>query len=159
MEDQSSPSTGPTTPEGKARSARNAEKHGMYSSAVLLHYESAEAFAALRDSYYAQFSPATPAERDLVDTMIAATWRARRYAALESAALDLAIDSQRSEIDATYEAIEPEARAHLAFDLLTNDGATLAAYGRQQAAQQRHYHRALRNLLTLRGATPAENKK
>jgi hypothetical protein len=46
-DDPRSTSTGPTSPEGKARLARNAEKHGMYTNAVLLHYESAEDFAAL----------------------------------------------------------------------------------------------------------------
>jgi hypothetical protein len=44
-------SKGPTSLEGKARSARNAEKHGMYSGAVVLHHESKEEFARLRDSY------------------------------------------------------------------------------------------------------------
>ena len=64
MEDDlgSTTSTGPTSPEGKARSARNAEKHGMYTNAVLLHYESAEDFAALCEDYYRQFSPNNRAE-------------------------------------------------------------------------------------------------
>jgi hypothetical protein len=73
-DDPRSTSTGPTSPEGKARLARNAEKHGMYTNAVLLHYESAEDFAALCEDYYRQFSPNNCAESDLVDRMIAATW-------------------------------------------------------------------------------------
>jgi hypothetical protein len=83
MEDQLHfTSSGPTSSEGKARSARNAEKHGMYTNAVLLHYESAEDFATLCDDYYRQFSPNGRAESDFVDRMIAATWRLRRLSAL-----------------------------------------------------------------------------
>ena len=71
-------SHGPTSPEGKARSARNAEKHGMYSSAVVLSHESQEEFALLQERYYQRFHPASQPEADLVDQMIAATWRLRR---------------------------------------------------------------------------------
>ena len=60
MEDNPrSPSTGPSSPEGKAGSACNSEKHGMYAHGVLLHHESVADFAALWDDYYRQFSPTT----------------------------------------------------------------------------------------------------
>jgi len=152
MEDQRHPttSTGPTSPEGKARSARNAEKHGMYTNAVLLHHESAEDFAALRDEYYTQFAPTTRAESDLVDRLIAATWRLRRLTALESAAMDHTIDAQRAGVDATYKNIDPETRAHFAFEQLTSESPTLHAYARFQAAQLRLYDRTLRSLHLLR---------
>ncbi len=108
-------SNGPTSPEGKARSARNAENHGMYSSAVLLHHESKEAFALLQERYYQRFLPSNQPEVDLVDQMIAATWRLRRISAVESAAVDHAIDAQRVDLDAIYKALEPETRTHFAF--------------------------------------------
>ncbi len=151
-------SQGPTSPEGKARSSRNAEKHGMYGNAVLLHHESAEEFASLRDDYYSQFAPATRAESDLVDRMIAATWRLRRLAALESAALDHAIEAQRAELDATYQGLDPETRAHFAFDQLAGEGVTLHTYARFQSAQLRQYDRALRNLLLLRETASKKTK-
>ena len=37
----------------------------MYSSAVLLHFESAEAFEELRQRYYLKFAPASQPESDL----------------------------------------------------------------------------------------------
>ena len=151
-------SQGPSSPEGEARPSRNAEKHGMYGNAVLLHHESAEEFASLRDDYYGQFTPATRAESDLVDRMIAATWRLRRFAALESAALDHAIDTQRAELDATYRYLDPETRAHFAFDQLAGEGVTLDTYARLQSAQLRQYDRALRNLLLLQ-ETPSQKTK
>ena len=152
-------STGPTSLEGKARSARNAERHCMYSSAVLLHQESAEEFAALRDDYYRQFLPVTRAESDLVDRMIAATWRLRRLIALESAAMDHKMDAQRIDLDATYSDLNPETRAHFAFEELVREGVTLATYARFQSAQLRQYDRALRSLFLLREASPPKNIK
>jgi hypothetical protein len=158
-DDPCSTSTGPTSPEGKARSARNAEKHGMYTNAVLLHYESAEDFAALCEDYYRQFSPNNRAESDLVDRMIAATWRLRRLSALESAALDHTIDAQRAGIDAAYQGLDPETRAHFAFDHLATEGVTMHTYGRFQAAQLRHYDHALRNFHLLREIEARQNQK
>ena len=152
-------STGPTSPEGKARSARNAEKHGMYGNAVLLHHESAEEFAALRDDYYCQFLPVTRVESDLVDRMIAATWRLRRLSALESAAMDHKMDAQRNDLDATYSNLDLETRAHFAFEELAAEGVTLATYARFQSAQLRQYDRALRSLFLLREASPPKNTK
>ena len=143
------PSPGPTSPEGKARCSRNAEKHGMYSSAVLLHFESAEAFEELRQSYYVKFAPASQPEFDLVDQMIASTWRLRRLGALEAAAMDHAMDAQRATLDAAYQDLDLETRAHFAFDKLTVDSSTFSTYYRFQAAQTRQYDRAHRNLRLL----------
>ena len=142
-------SNGPTSPEGKARSARNGEKHGMYSSAVLLHHESTEEFAILQERYYQRFLPSNQPEVDLVDQMIAATWRLRRIAAVESAAVDHAIDAQRVDLDAIYKSLEPETRTHFAFEKLHLDSGAMASYQRFQAAQIRQYDRAFRNLQTL----------
>jgi hypothetical protein len=151
MEDNPrSPSTGPSSPEGKAGSACNSEKHGMYAHGVLLHHESVADFAALWDDYYRQFSPNNRAESDLVDRMIAATWRLRRLSAFESAALDHTIDAQRARMDTTYQALDPETRAHSAFAHLATEGFTMHTHGSFQAAQLRHYDRALRNSRLLR---------
>jgi hypothetical protein len=151
-------SNGPTSPEGKARSARNAEKHGIYSSAVLLHHESKEEFNLLQERYYQRFHPATQPEADLVDQMIAATWRLRRITAVESAAIDHAMESQRATLDATYKVLDPETRTHLAFEKLHLDSGAMAAYQRFQAAQIRQYDRAFRNLRTLQAREEAERE-
>ena len=148
-------STGPTSPEGKARSARNAEKHGIYSSAVVLHHESAEQFTLLQEGYYQRFLPASQPEADLVDQMIAATWRLRRITAVESAAIDHAVDTQRAELDATYQNLAPETRTHFAFEKLHLVSGAIGSYQRFQGAQIRQYDRALKNLRSLQ----SERKK
>jgi hypothetical protein len=142
-------SRGPVTPEGKARSSRNNQKHGMHSRAIVLHFESVEAYEALRQQYRADFSPATQSQADLVDEMVAARWRLRRLASMETAALDHAVDAQRAQIDATYTDLDAETRAHLAFDKANTSSPTLNTYTRFQAAQLRAYDRALRNLRLL----------
>ena len=148
-------SHGPTSPEGKAKAARNAEKHGMYSSAVVLHHESADEFALLQESYYLRFLPTTQPESDLVDQLISATWRLRRITAVESAAIDHAMDSQRAALDATYDELTPQTRTHFAFEKLHLASGAMAAYQRFQAAQIRQYDRALKNLRALQ----SERKK
>ena len=149
-------STGPTSPEGKARSARNAEKHGIYSSAVVLHHESADQFALLQESYYQRFLPANQPEADLVDQLIAATWRLRRITAVESAAIDHAVDAQRAGLDSTYKIVAPETRTHFAFEKLHLASGTISTYQRFQAAQIRQYDRALKNLRTLQNERKKE---
>jgi len=73
-------STGPRTPEGKARSSRNALKHGLLSSQILLEHESAEELEALREGLYEELQPIGALEETLVEKD-----RRLRVAAEESA--------------------------------------------------------------------------
>jgi len=50
-------SRGPKTPEGKARSARNATRHGLLSKIVLLDNEGREGFQELFENYTRRFGP------------------------------------------------------------------------------------------------------
>ena len=59
-------SRGPVTIEGKARSAGNAAKHGLYSNTVVLRNESSELYDEMADQYLGECEPQTPRERDLV---------------------------------------------------------------------------------------------
>ncbi len=108
-------------------------------------------FAILSDSYYQRFQPADQPETDLVDQMVAATWRRRRLAAIESAAIDHAMDAQRAGLDATYQDLDPATRTYFAFDKLDVDSGALNSCQRFQAAQIRQYDRAFRNLRFLQG--------
>ena len=86
--------------------------------------------------------------------MIAATWRLRRLAAIEAAALDHAMDAERLTLDATYEDLPSETRTQFAYDKLATDSGVMASYARGQSAQVRIYDRALRNLRFLRDEKP-----
>ena len=82
-------SHGPATAEGRETSSRNAVKHGLYSrNPLVLECENDDDFEALHRSQMEIHQPATPAEKDLVDQMVAARWRVLRLQALESEILD-----------------------------------------------------------------------
>ena len=151
-------SKGPVTQEGKIRSSRNAEKHGAYSSAVVLNHESLEEYETLSQRYHREFAPDNQSQADLVEQMLASVWRIRRLGALESAAIDHAVDAQRSQLDAAYDNLDPETRAHFAYDRLTTSSPTLVVYNRFQASQDRIYDRALRNLRLLKEAASKSMK-
>ena len=73
-------STGPKTPEGKSASRNNAFQTGIYAEIESTPYENAADLQALTDEFYAQFPPATPEQRTLVDIVIRSEWLLRRSA-------------------------------------------------------------------------------
>ncbi|WP_321476840.1 hypothetical protein [uncultured Paludibaculum sp.] len=91
-------SRGPVTAEGKARSARNATKHGKYAktgpgaahSAVLKSEDSA-AFDDLVERRARDFRPLNSFEASLVREICALEWRYDRLSAIETRHIDLQI--------------------------------------------------------------------
>ena len=78
-------SSGPTTAEGKARSAQNALKHAMRSAgAGLCFMDDLEVYAELHDAVAARVRPRDAAEGMLVARLTAALWRAQRAERLEA---------------------------------------------------------------------------
>src|SRR5690242_21847014 len=71
-------STGPVTPEGKARSSQNALKHGTTAKASVLPGEDPEAHQRHVDSFMDQFKPDNPAERAQVQTLADTSWHQAR---------------------------------------------------------------------------------
>jgi len=80
-------SKSPKTPEGKARSARNALKHGLLSRGALLPNEDAEAFIELSRRLSADLNPVGELENLLVEQIIDAFWRMRRVRKIEAGIL------------------------------------------------------------------------
>ncbi len=77
-------STGPRSVEGKAASSRNALKTGLYCRGIIIGKESSAQLEELEAAYSAEYAPATPAERALVDSLIHYEWLLRRYRWLET---------------------------------------------------------------------------
>ena len=67
-------STGPKTPEGKARSSKNHLSHGFTSQDVVMADENREAFESLLDALIEQFQPANITEQILVEKMAQNQW-------------------------------------------------------------------------------------
>jgi hypothetical protein len=137
-------SRGPLTPEGKARSSRNALKHGL---AALEHHllpdEDPAGYERLLTRLWAEHAPATETEARLVRRLAAAFWKQERAERLLAALLAA---PPRHELDGRPGAlaIHPQAALHLArFQALRAYDAQL---GREVA-------RCLRELRLLK-ATP-----
>jgi hypothetical protein len=80
-------STGPRSPNGKARAAQNALKHGLTAVTPVLPDEDASAFEELRQRFFAQFQPDTALEIELVEDLTCLLWRLRRVPPIEAGIL------------------------------------------------------------------------
>ena len=78
-------SRGPKTPEGKARSAQNALKHGLRAQKyVVLPDEDAAAFKALEAALMEELAPEGALQTVLAKRVVAASWRLERAERLEA---------------------------------------------------------------------------
>lgn len=78
-------STGPRTPEGKAKSCLNAVKTGLTGRTVLLPAEDAARYEQHVCDFFAELQPAGPRETELVRSLADTSWRVARIPALEMA--------------------------------------------------------------------------
>jgi hypothetical protein len=81
-------STGPRTPEGKARVALNAIKHGLLSRESLVKGESQLDLLDFGKRFRAQLAPVGELELLLVDRIVSNAWRLRRAVGIEAALLN-----------------------------------------------------------------------
>jgi hypothetical protein len=78
-------STGPKTPQGKARVSENAVVHGLTSQKVLLRGEDAAEHERLREEAVAYYQPKGAMEERAVDRIVAYEWRIDRVDRIEGA--------------------------------------------------------------------------
>ena len=76
-------STGPITPEGKAKSSMNSTKHGILSAQLVLDTEDPEEFARMHEDMWAALQPVGELEEMHFETIVASRWRLRRVRAAE----------------------------------------------------------------------------
>jgi hypothetical protein len=76
-------STGPTSPEGKAKSSLNAVKTGLTGRTVLLPSEDAALYTAHLERFFKRFSPVGDDEANLVQSIADTEWRLLRIPGLE----------------------------------------------------------------------------
>ena len=78
-------STGPTTPEGKERSRRNALRHGLTAETVIAALEDAEDYQAFEAAVISDYDAESAVERELVLRLASVLWRLRRATGIETA--------------------------------------------------------------------------
>jgi hypothetical protein len=76
-------STGPKSPEGKAKSSLNAVSTGLTGRTVLLPGDDAKAFSDHMANYFVRFDPQTPEEEEIVQDLAQTKWRLLRVPQLE----------------------------------------------------------------------------
>jgi hypothetical protein len=91
-------STGPKTPEGKARSSRNNLRHGLTGQITVLPGEDREVHDAFCNELIDCLKPGNPMERDLAQSIAEDSWRLNRIVAIETNMFALGHRDQRSEI-------------------------------------------------------------
>jgi hypothetical protein len=77
-------STGPVTPQGKAKASRNALKHGLLSREVVLATEDRAEFEGFRERMSADLGPVGELEETLADRVAGQWWRLKRVARVEA---------------------------------------------------------------------------
>jgi hypothetical protein len=146
-------SRGPTTPEGREKSSRNAVKHGFTSNSIMvLDCESSDQFHELLGDFFTTYQLAGAVERDLVEEMVAARWRIRRLWTVETGLLNGEIHNQETKID------NPDSGIHLAaaFRVLADESHSLALNFRYASRLHRIYDSALKNLRELQQNRPPQ---
>jgi hypothetical protein len=128
-------STGPRTEQGKSTSRWNALKTGIHAASVVIRGEDPAELEQLTAEYHQQFRPPSAVERFLVDSMIMAEWRLRRYRQIES----------------QLWAVSPSFADAFA------GNTTIARLERRIDAAERSYHRALRELRRLQASVEPES--
>ena len=83
-----SKSTGPRTPEGKARSSMNALKHGLTATAALIPGEDPEEFAAFVADVVVDLEADGPVQRDLARRAAILMWKRQRLEHAEAQVFD-----------------------------------------------------------------------
>jgi hypothetical protein len=71
-------STGPKTPEGKAKASMNALRHGLRARTIVLPDESQEEYDQLHAGFQEKYRPQDPVEQYLVDLAAIAKWKLAR---------------------------------------------------------------------------------
>jgi hypothetical protein len=136
-------STGPRTPEGKAASSMNALKSGIDAESSVIPGEDAAVLAALTERLYHDCQPQTAIESILVDNIIRASWRLRRFDRIDAELLIHAIE------DTNYPS--PNGPVGKAFD---NTSSTQSRLQRRINDTSRLQREAIQDLQRLQAERP-----
>ena len=145
-ETQKSKSTGPRTPEGKARSSVNALRHGLTGRVVVLPSEDMDAYHAFCAELMADLAPETAIERQYAQTFCDTQWRLNRARSIEDSMLSLGHFEAAGEIEAGHPQIHAALTAARVFREDSKSFVNLSLY---EQRLQRTLKESLRQLQEL----------
>ena len=131
-------STGPQTPEGRAKSAANSTKHGLSSAFRVLPHEDQDEFDTLLAILREEHKPATEHQRFLVDQLAKTQWTLARAQRLETRAFE--------HLAGFLEADPSDADAIIIAAMFKTNPNALATIQRYGAQSQNAYHKISREL-------------
>jgi hypothetical protein len=139
-------STGPKTQEGKQTASRNAIRHGLTGTQIVMPGEDASAYEELRQGLHESYRPAGEAELILVDQIAANAWRLMRAQRVETAFLTKLTEGAK----------DPDAALAEAF---LEKPKELARMHRYVAAAQSAYYKAITQLSKLQKERAASEEE
>jgi len=150
-------STGPNTPEGKARSSRNGLRHGLTAKTCMLVGEDPDALLDLLEELREKYDPRDTDEEFLIERMAKARCRYNRIMPLEAAIfnLRLAVDKAPEPLVAAQGDAAQRAWAYMRD---ANGGNALSKLSRYETSLLREYDRCrveLEKIQKVRAAQPA----
>jgi cell division septation protein DedD len=148
-------STGPRTPEGKARSRRNGLLHGLTAKTCMLDGEDPAALTDLVDAISDKYHPQDIDEDFYVDRMAKARCRYNRIMPLEAGIFNirLTVDQAPKEV---VEALSQEGQRAWAYLRDANGGNALSKLSRYETSLLREYDRSRQELEKLQKIRAAE---
>jgi len=81
-------STGPHTPQGKAKVSQNAVKHGLLARHDVINSESQADFDLYSQQMLDELAPVNPMESMLADRIITLSWRLKRVCRIQNQTID-----------------------------------------------------------------------
>jgi hypothetical protein len=112
-------STGPRTAAGQSNSSRNNLRHGLTGQISLLPTEDREAHDAFCNELIDSFSPETPMERQLANSIAEDSWRLNRACAIENNMFALGHGHERREAQIALADAKTFLTQAASFNLLT----------------------------------------
>ena len=147
-------STGPKSPEGKSRAARNALKHGLLSQDMLLPGEKAKELKAFREAMFAELAPQGELEEFLADRVVESAWRLRRAVRMERDVIrgkEWREELSRARSPSAYLGDPPLTGGYVAAKTLCGSD-TYDKLGRYETHIERGLYRALHELQRVQAA-------
>jgi hypothetical protein len=148
-------SHGPVTPEGQAQSSKNALRHGLSASVVVLPHEDPAEFEQLRDNYIQDFHPRTQSQLDLVETLAAARWRMNRLVSMETGLFEQEMSRHDETIEKEFTGLDGAGKLAWTFNKMANTSNSLALQLRYEGQLNRTYDRAFKQLKDLQSMDQA----
>ncbi len=139
--------TGPRTPEGKARVSRNAIKHGILAQSVVLPTECPRAFEEDHAGFRNVLMPRNFLENQLLMVITHAHWRRKRSWFVEKDLLTEAVEAQGAQESCAQENSEstcsPSMRTARAFRSASEGPGNLKSIRRYEVTYSREFQRYL----------------